>query len=558
MFIFKSKNFEQRNHFCRLLPYFTMAASSGKLKSARNCSLTLYDKLEIIKAVESGQHKRSYIARQFGISKSSISDVIKKKQKIVEAFEVSNISPNRKRLRTSTYADVEEAILLWLKQARALKIPITGPAIQDKGRELARSLGHPGFVCSKGWLHRFKARNGILFQGSQGSQGGANEPTTPVNSVLNGVQNGVQNGTNAEDWESEKLPKLLVEYCPQNIFSAGEIRFYWKALPDFTVKATGEVYCNGIGSDEHCTVLICTNMTGEEKLPLLVIGRNSEPRVFANVRTLPVLYEANEKAAMVDDIFTSWLVLIDKKFQQEGRKIAMIVSEDVPHSPFVQVQLKAVKLFFFPSQATSRHHQPCQQGITRSVKMSYRKYLLTKLIAAIEVGERFHLDLLDALHLLHLSWVNVSQDTIKSSFFCSGFKPRDVVSSAAGTSTETAEPASPDFSGGEALLKHLRTVGANLTESLSFEQYVDVDSKVSTAASGDVTTSVPQGKRPLHNLVANGENLGMPLPPPSTNEAEKAVKVLRRYFETRSNMEQALNLVAEVEKRVLDCSIQPR
>ncbi len=527
-----------------------------KLKTARNCSLTLYDKLEIIKAVESG-HKRSYVARQYGISKSSISDVIKKKQKIVEAFEVSNVSPKRKRLRTSLYVDVEEAILLWLKQARALNIPITGPAIQNKGRELATSLGHPSLVCSKGWLHRFKTRHGLLFGQGGGGRSESNACVNPNQNGVqsgppqNGVQNGVSNSTREEDWESEKLPKLLVEYSPQNIFSAGEICFYWKALPDFTVKATGVAYGSSASHDDHCTILICTNMTGEEKLPLLVIGKTSEPRVFTNVRTLPVLYEVNDNAAVVDEIFSSWLVLIDKKFQQERRRVALIVNGDIPHSPCVQLQLQAVNVVFLPHATTSRH-QPCQQGIIRSVKMSYRKYLLLKLIATIEDGERFHLDLLDALHLLHLSWVNVSQETIKTSFFCSGFKPRDLA--AVGASTEAT---SPDYSGGNMLIQKLRAIGANLSESLAFEQYVDIDSALATVPrtpnASDSAALVSQEKRPLFNA---GENFGIPLPPPSTNEAEKAVKVLRRYFETRTNMEQALNLVAEVEKRVLDCSIQ--
>ena len=558
-----------------------MAAQPRKGKTPRNCSLTLHDKLEIIKAVESGKHKRSFISRQFGISKSSISDVIKKKQKILEAFEVSKVSPKRKRLRNSTYADVEAALLLWLKQAKDHNLHITGPAIQDKGRELATSMGHTGLVCSKGWLHRFKIRNGIMFGRAQG----ANERSAPPNNRLNTpvspnqdppvedvMQNGVQYA--ASEDVSGDLPDLLTDYCPQDIFSAGETGFYWKALPDFTVKETGVGYGSCTGGDDCCTIFICTNMTGEEKLPLLVIGRNSEPKVFTNVRTLPVLYEANDRAAVSDEIFSSWLVLIDKKFQQEGRKVAMIVNEDVPHTPSIQLQLEAVKLVFLPRHATARH-QPCQQGIIRSVKASYRKYLMTKLIAAIEAGERFHLDLLDALHLLHLSWVNVSQDTIKSSFLTSGFKSRDILSASpevagggggGGALKTTPPPSCPE---GDMLFQQLRTLGANLSNFLSFEQYVDVDSKISTAASSDAPASVAtssssslsssQAKLPMFNIMANSESpSAVPLPPPSTNEAEKSVKVLRRYFETRCNMEQALNLVAEVEKRVLDCSVQPR
>ena len=45
------------------------------------------------------------------------------------------------------------------------------------------------------------------------------------------------------------------------------------------------------------TVLIGSNASGTEKLPLFVIGKSAKPRCFKNAR-LPVEYAANKKAWM--------------------------------------------------------------------------------------------------------------------------------------------------------------------------------------------------------------------------------------------------------------------
>ena len=479
-------------------------------------SLTLSQKVELINTFENGHQSRSVIAKEFGVSKSTVADIIKKKDRIVEAYEECNYGTERKRLRTSFYGDVEQSLLSWLKQARTLGIPITGPAVQSKGRELAVLMGHPDFVCSQGWLYRFKARHGIMFR--------------PLNEC-----NGESASNGTEDWLSGSLPRLLVEYSPQNIFSAGEVGFYWKALPESVSKiASGD----GIQGMDRFTILICTNMTGEEKLPLLVIGSCSNPVSFNNICTLPVLYEANDEAMMKKEIFNSWLLLIDRKFQQEKRKIAMVI-DNAPCHLQVQSQLEAVKLIFLPRQEA----HPCNGGVVRSIKTNYRKYLLIKLHTMIEAHEEFTLDLIDSLHLLHLSWVNVSKTTIRSSFAQSGFKEADTP-----TTPDATETPPPEVVVGDTLIGQLRETGHTVPESLTFEQYVNVDKDTGTSSD----TAVAKSSSNLHTG-AKPITPALPTAPPSARETDKAVVVLRRYFEARHGMEHALNLVAELEKRVLDC-----
>ena len=101
-------------------------------------------------------------------------------------------------------------------------------------------------------------------------------------------------------------------------------------------------------------MLVCANMTGSQKLPLLVIGKFARPRCFKNVRTFSVEYESNAKAWMVSDLFSSWLLKLDKRFQHEHRRVAMVL-DNCPAHPNMQQALKAVRLVFLPPNTTKKN-----------------------------------------------------------------------------------------------------------------------------------------------------------------------------------------------------------
>ncbi|KAH8019017.1 hypothetical protein HPB51_019214 [Rhipicephalus microplus] len=65
-------------------------------------------------------------------------------------------------MRDSAYPEVEKALLLWLKKARSMNLPVSGPLLTEKALTFADQLNCPGFACSNGWLSRFKARYGIV------------------------------------------------------------------------------------------------------------------------------------------------------------------------------------------------------------------------------------------------------------------------------------------------------------------------------------------------------------------------------------------------------------
>ncbi|KAH6931008.1 hypothetical protein HPB50_021319 [Hyalomma asiaticum] len=98
--------------------------------------------------------KNCELVKKYGVSKSTISTILKKKDKIISADANST---DRKHLRRATYADVEKALLKWFVDARVPNIPISGPMMLAKAKDFAFLLDFPDFCPGNGWLHRLQA-----------------------------------------------------------------------------------------------------------------------------------------------------------------------------------------------------------------------------------------------------------------------------------------------------------------------------------------------------------------------------------------------------------------
>ena len=99
--------------------------------------LSVETKMEIIRAVDSGR-KKADVGRQYGIVSSTLSTILKNKTDIVSKFELSKFQPTRKRFRTATCEDVEEALLRWFRGARDKNLPVNGPLLRGKAEQLAK------------------------------------------------------------------------------------------------------------------------------------------------------------------------------------------------------------------------------------------------------------------------------------------------------------------------------------------------------------------------------------------------------------------------------------
>ena len=87
-------------------------------------------------------------ARRYELPRSTISTILKNKEKFKHLFATSKLKPGIKRCRLATYQDVEEALFSWFKQARCMNVPISGPIMKIKAKELALKIFS---VAQDGW-----------------------------------------------------------------------------------------------------------------------------------------------------------------------------------------------------------------------------------------------------------------------------------------------------------------------------------------------------------------------------------------------------------------------
>ena len=131
-------------------------------------SLTVKRKLEVIERVESlppGKKKKD-IAAKFRIPQSTLSTILKDKEKLLVTCTTGNAK--RKRYRESTKPEVDAALYQWFTAARADSIPISGEILKSKAEEFSTEFGVPEWSCSCGWISCWKERHNIAFRSVSG------------------------------------------------------------------------------------------------------------------------------------------------------------------------------------------------------------------------------------------------------------------------------------------------------------------------------------------------------------------------------------------------------
>ncbi|GBM91651.1 hypothetical protein AVEN_90437-1 [Araneus ventricosus] len=114
-------------------------------------------------------------------------------------------------MKYEKYVDINEAVLEWFKTVWAKKIPVNGPMIQHKVKELVNPLGIENVSASNGWLDRFRLRNNITCRSLCGEAADV-DPSS------------------CGGWQ-ERVPQLFAGY-DKNIFSMDETALFFRALPN--------------------------------------------------------------------------------------------------------------------------------------------------------------------------------------------------------------------------------------------------------------------------------------------------------------------------------------
>ncbi|XP_037555117.1 tigger transposable element-derived protein 6 [Dermacentor silvarum] len=246
------------------------------------------------------------------MAQSTLATIIKNASNIDAVLDDDIGSGERKRIRAATYGDVEAALYKWFVDARAKNVPLNGLILLAQAKLLGFALGHENFNPGNGWLQRFKDRHGITCKSIVGEAAFVDK---------DGLQR----------WIVKHRSRILETYTERDICNAHETGLFFQLLPAKTLAAKTDECVGGKNSKNRITVLVCANMDGSDKRPLLVIGKPKKPRGFAKVLSMPVTYTHNTKAWMTGEIFRKWLTDFDKEMSAKKRKVLLLLDNCSAH-----------------------------------------------------------------------------------------------------------------------------------------------------------------------------------------------------------------------------------
>uniref|UniRef100_A0A2I3HU94 Tigger transposable element derived 6 n=1 Tax=Nomascus leucogenys TaxID=61853 RepID=A0A2I3HU94_NOMLE len=230
---------------------------------------SLEEKMKVLEAVDSGK-KKGDVAKEFGITPSTVSTFLKDHTKFEEKVREASMGPQRKRMRSALYDDIDKAVFAWFQEIHAKTILVTGSVIWKKALNLANVLGYDNFQASVGWLNRFRDRHGIALK-----------------AVCREDSDRLMNGLGID-----KINK-------------------WH---------------------QRLTALFCCNASGTEKMRPLIVGMSASPHCLKNIHFLPCDYRANQWAWMTRDLFNEWLMQVDARMKTAERRILLLIDNCSAHN----------------------------------------------------------------------------------------------------------------------------------------------------------------------------------------------------------------------------------
>ncbi|KAK3863153.1 hypothetical protein Pcinc_031030 [Petrolisthes cinctipes] len=338
--------------------------------------LPLNKKIELIKRAESTNLSQRKLAEEFGIGRTQVGSILKRKRDYEDALDRNECGAKRRFAYSSANHEVNRNTWEWFIRMRGQNLSVTGPMIQQQALSYATDLGMVDFKASNGWLEAFKKRHNI---GQSRSCSGEN---TSLDSDI------------ISEWYS-KLGQLHKEYGPEDLYNMDDMCCFYRALPDRSL-----VLCDG-GDDaqsvnlslDKLTMLLCCNMKGKFLPPLVIVKSEKPPpsclknntttssTSSSSVQNNPGVVKWNKEGHLTPTLFLEWVSELDVVMRLEQRHILLFLDNALSsHTQDSANALHNVKLVFFPAT----HLQPLDQGIIHHIKVYYRKHLLHRVLAILD------------------------------------------------------------------------------------------------------------------------------------------------------------------------------
>ncbi|KAJ5166266.1 uncharacterized protein N7482_005047 [Penicillium canariense] len=300
------------------------------------------------------------------LTQSSISLILSKK------YDYLDIRPASSSLRQQPpqWPALEQPLSEWLKKARENGEPVTGEVICNKARkiwpQITEYASHPVPQFSQGWLSKFKRR----FEAglSEGQHDGA-LPAAPPN----------------QRKELQALRTICGEFKEEDIYNMDETGLLWRKAPFDALPAAP----NELRKDRaHICLIVCTNCTGSDRIPIWAIGHKEMPNALrgVNLKAMGCEWRYNRQAWLDTRIMSEWLTMF---YEHIGsRRVLLFLDnfhaheaalESTPPPPNIHIQT-------FPANSP-KEHQPLRLGIIHHLKQHYRKQWLGYLLAGFDSGQ---------------------------------------------------------------------------------------------------------------------------------------------------------------------------
>lgn len=138
-----------------------MSDDESANKSKKSNFLALRDKAAILEHLERGV-SASQLAREFNVSKSTISRFKAHRENIKNAITVFPNNSDRRTMRGSSNLKMETALYQWYLEQRKRSVDVTSSMMRDKAKSFHRELSdNDNFCASSSWLTKFRRRYGI-------------------------------------------------------------------------------------------------------------------------------------------------------------------------------------------------------------------------------------------------------------------------------------------------------------------------------------------------------------------------------------------------------------
>ncbi|KAK3782414.1 hypothetical protein RRG08_033055 [Elysia crispata] len=136
-----------------------------RIRHAKGCpdirqrnEMTYEDRAKMVHALEEPGATLSSVARQFGVSVSSMSRIRQRKNEILS---FTGSKGESKRIRSCKEPEIAQMLFQYYIEKKAEGIHINGPKLKERASMLAREMGRE-FKVSSGWLGRWRHRYNVF------------------------------------------------------------------------------------------------------------------------------------------------------------------------------------------------------------------------------------------------------------------------------------------------------------------------------------------------------------------------------------------------------------